>query len=85
MKKTNPRGNRNRRRKISVQSFRKYFQDNERKNYPTLKKEMPGKIKDAQIEWTKKKFLLTHNNHDIKHNQQRKNIKSCKQRFIIHI
>jgi hypothetical protein len=51
------------------------------KNFHNLKKEMPMNIKkptEPQRDWTRKKFLLSHNNQNTKCTKQRKNIKSSK-------
>ena len=52
-------------------------------NFSNLKKEMPMHIHETyriQVEWTRKKFFLSHNNQNMKCTKQRKYIKSSKEK-----
>ena len=49
-------------------------------NFPNIKKEMPMIIQEhaEQIDWIRKKFLLSHNNQNTKCTKQRKILKEGK-------
>ena len=82
--KTKPMDNRYRREskdsqlKGPVNIFNKIIEENS----PNIKKEMPTNKKptELQIDWTRKKFLPSHNNQNTKCTKQRKNIKSSKRK-----